>query len=277
MSREYSGRISLTKNSRGIYGLDTSIGCRSGMENNPDGGGCYGDCYAAKAAKLYGYDFSKTVLRDFKDEYHRRRVMNQINRITLDFVRIGCSGDPSEDWQHTVKILRQIDKCNKEIVIITKHWTLLTEDQLQYFSGINICINTSVSALDKPTDLARCLFQYGRLKAVCKSVLRIVSCDFNLENERGFELSKIQAGLFQNDAIIDTVFRPGKNNQFIRDGIINVKRAAFMGKKALVSKYNKKTYTGKCASCLEMCGVNVENDVRLYPNKRGITKQLTIF
>jgi len=196
MKKKYSGKISLIKNSRGIYGLDTSIGCQSGIKNNPEGGGCYGDCYAAKAAKLYGYDFGETVFRNFEDEYHRRRIVGQINRIPLDFVRIGCSGDPSEDWAHTVKILRGIDKCNKEIVIITKHWTLLSDDQLKYFSGINVCVNTSVSALDKPEDLARGLFEYGRLKAVCKSVLRIVSCDFNLENERGLKLSKIQEGLF---------------------------------------------------------------------------------
>lgn len=123
--REYLSKIALTKNSRGIYSLDTSVGCKSGMENEP--GGCFGECYAAKSAKLYGYDFSKTVLRDFTDEYHRRRVVTQINRIPLDFVRIGTSGDPSENWPHTIAILKKIDKCNKEIVIITKNWTGLSD------------------------------------------------------------------------------------------------------------------------------------------------------
>jgi len=66
--REYKNRISLTKNGRGIYSLDTSFGCKSGMEN--ESGGCYHDCYAAKSAKLYGYDFSKTVLRGFDNEAH---------------------------------------------------------------------------------------------------------------------------------------------------------------------------------------------------------------
>lgn len=45
--RGYSNKISLTKNSRGIYSLDTSIGCASGMANEQ--GGCYNDCYAAKS------------------------------------------------------------------------------------------------------------------------------------------------------------------------------------------------------------------------------------
>ena len=132
--REYSPTISLTKNSRGIYSLDTVMGCASGMANEP--GGCYGDCYAANASKRYGYDFSRSVLRHFESEAHRRSIVRRINRIPLDFVRMGSSGDPSEDWTHTVSILRGIDKCNKQIVIITRHWSALTDEQLAYF-GIN--------------------------------------------------------------------------------------------------------------------------------------------
>jgi len=98
--RSYSTKISLTKNSRGIYSLDTSIGCASGIANET--GGCYNDCYAAKSAKLYGYDFSKTVQRNFESEYHRRFILRQINKIPLDFVRIGTSGDPSENWENTI-------------------------------------------------------------------------------------------------------------------------------------------------------------------------------
>ena len=48
--KEYLNKISLNKNSRGIYSLDTSVGCASGMANEQ--GGCYNDCYAAKSAKL---------------------------------------------------------------------------------------------------------------------------------------------------------------------------------------------------------------------------------
>ena len=103
--RDYSPKISLTQNSRGIYSLDTSIGCNSGMTNEK--GGCYGDCYAAKSAKLYGYDFSKTVLRDFVNEKHRRKIVDGINRVKLDFIRIGTSGDPSENWEHTIKIIKK--------------------------------------------------------------------------------------------------------------------------------------------------------------------------
>ena len=73
--RKYSNIISLTRNSRGIYSLDTSIGCASGMKNEQ--GGCYNDCYAYKSAKIYGYDFNTTILRDFRNEKHRQEILNK--------------------------------------------------------------------------------------------------------------------------------------------------------------------------------------------------------
>ncbi len=272
--REYSNKISLVKNSRGIYGLDTSMGCTSGMNNEIDG--CYNDCYAAKSAKIYGYDFSKTILRYFENRGHEKEIISQINKVKLDFIRIGCSGDPSEDWQHTINILKVIKNVNKEIVIITKHWTLLTEDHLLFLSTLNICINTSVSALDKPELLNKSLEQYNRLKPYCKSVLRIVSCDFNLDNPEGHRLFKIQNRLFENDLTIDTIFRPRKDNKLITEGIINASYGLFLGKKALISKANKKTYAGKCLNCHEMCGASFKNNSN-NKERVKIFKQLSLF
>lgn len=272
--RPYAGKISLVRNSREVYILDTSMGCASGTKDNKRG--CYGDCYAAKSAKIYGYDFGTTVLRDFENEYHRRKIVNQINRIKLDFVRIGGSGDPSENWPHTVGILKKIDKCNKEIVIITKHWTLLADEDLQYFSTINLCINTSVSALDSPENLKRSVGQYERIKPFCKSILRVVSCDFNLENETGRKLAAIQDDLFKNESALDTVFRPSKNNPFVTEGVINIKEAVFLGKKCIVSRRSRKTYLGKCSTCHQMCGATMETDYE-YPDKPGTFKQLKMF
>jgi hypothetical protein len=256
--REYSNKISLTKNSRGIYSLDTIIGCNSGMANEI--GGCYNDCYAAKSAKLYGYDFSKNVNRYFESEKQRLSIVKAINKIPLPFVRIGTSGDPSEDWQHTINILEGIKTCNKEIVIITRHWQNLTDIQLEKIQSLNVCINTSISALDNENVLNNCLAQYNRIKPFCKSILRIVSCNFNLENSTGHKLFKIQKELFENESVIDTVLRVNNKNRFVKEGIIKVEKTKFLGKNALVSKYNKSTYFDKCSTCFEMCGVNVKSD-----------------
>jgi hypothetical protein len=272
--REYSTKISLVRNSREVYILDTSLGCASGTQENARG--CYGDCYAAKSAKLYGYDFSKTVLRDFENEYHRRRVMNQINRAKLDFIRIGGSGDPSENWPHTIKILKQIDKCNKEIVIITKHWTLFPDDALPYLRTINVCFNTSISALDSAEQLEKSLRQYERIRPYCKSILRVVSCDFNLDNSEGRRLAQIQYDLFKRETVLDTVFRPSKQNPLVTSGVINTSTAFFMGKKTMVSQRSRKTFTGKCSKCKEMCGVDMETGYD-YFDKPGTFKQLKLF
>lgn len=272
--REYSTKISLTKNARGVYSLDPSIGCSSGMAN--ERGGCFGDCYAAKSSKLHGYDFGKTVLRDFENEAHRRVTVRKIDRIPLDFVRMGTSGDPSENWAHTVKILKQIDKCNKQIVIITKHWTNLTLDQLDYLATINVCVNTSVSAFDKPHILQNGLAQYHVLKKYCKSVLRVVSAKMNIGNPAGARLGEIQARLLKYPDVIDTVLRVGKNNPLVRQGIILVESIDFLGKKALASKANKGTYFGGCAKCHEQCGLKIIDNGQ-HPIKRGISKQLSMF
>ena len=40
----------------------------------------------------------------------------------------------------------------------------------------------------------------------------------------------------------------------------------------MISKFNKKTYLGKCSTCKEMCGVNLGS----YENRKPIAKQLNL-
>jgi predicted DNA-binding ArsR family transcriptional regulator len=185
----------------------------------------------------------------------------------MPFIRIGCAGDPSENWEHTINIIKQLKEnsqlslfdisSKKQIVIITRHWKQLTDSQLVELSKYNVCINTSISALDNEKLIKVALTEYERLKPYCKSILRVVSCDFNELNPIGKQMAETQRKLFKNEDVIDTVFRPSKKNSLVVDGIINVKKMGFMKSKALVSKFNKKAFLGKCSSCLEMCGLNV--------------------
>jgi len=263
--KTYKNIISLSKNERGIWDLDTIKGCKSGIEENPKG--CYNDCYAFKTANRYGINFKVSVNRYFESESHKQSIINQIEKIDMPFIRIGCSGDPSENWEHTLNIINLIRnkkqlslfdyKSTKQIVIITRHWNILTNNQLNELKKYNICINTSVSALDSDKLIERSLTEYNRLKTYCKSVLRVVTCDFNKNNEVGKTMNEIQNNLLRNENIIDTVFRPTYKNPFVLNGIINVKKMAFMKSKALVSKNNKKAFLGKCENCLEMCGLNI--------------------
>ena len=63
----------------------------------------------------------------------------------------------------------------------------------------------------------------------------------------------------------------------IKNGIVNVKESTFLGKKALISKFNRNTYFGKCSNCHEMCGVLIKPKEVLYPTKKGTIKQLKLF
>lgn len=263
--KTYKNIISLSKNERGIWDLDTIKGCESGLKENKNG--CYNDCYAYKTANRYGIDFSKSIERKFINQMHRNIIVKQIEKIDMPFIRIGCSGDPSENWEHTINIIKQIKEnsqlslfdisSKKQIVIITRHWKILTDNQLNELLKYNICINTSISALDNDKLIKNSLEQYNRLKPFCKSVLRIVTAEFNEDNLLGKKMSEIQRQLFKNENTIDTVFRPSSKNEFVKQNIIKVKKMAFMNTKTLVSKYNKKTFLGKCKNCLEMCGLNL--------------------
>jgi hypothetical protein len=262
--REYKNTISLSKNERGIWDLDTIKGCKSGLIANPNG--CYNDCYAYKTAKRYGIDFSKSIERNFENEAHKKAIINQIEKIDMPFIRIGCAGDPSENWEHTINIIKQLKESSqlslfdisskKQIVIITRHWSILTDLQLNEIAKYNICINTSVSALDNDNLINKSIEQYNRIKPYCKSILRIVSCDFNEDNAIGKTMSETQRKLFKNELTIDTVFRPSKNNPYVKNEIIKVKKMSFMNSKQLISKMDKKAFVGKCKNCLEMCGLN---------------------
>jgi len=259
---DYSNSITLVKNKRGCYDFDTIKGCASGMFDNPFG--CYNDCYAFRAAQRYGFNFGKSTLRGFDNRQHQQTTITRINKIDMPFVRIGVTGDPSENWEHTLDICHRISvdtqlslfpKATRGIVIVTKHWQNLTKRQLKSLANLNICVNTSVSALDKPTLLRNRLTQYNRLKGYCKSILRIVSCDFNLHNAIGRKLDLIQRRLFDNENVLDTILRVGAKNELVLSGVINIAKLDFLNKSCWVSRLNKNTYLGKCSSCPEMCGL----------------------
>lgn len=274
MKREYSGTISLVKNTRGVSSLDTTVGCSSGMALGT--GGCYGECYAAKSGKLYGYDFSKTITRRFMDRAHILQIRRQVESIDLDFVRIGTNGDPSENWPHTMSVIDEIKNCQKVIVIITKHWQNLTDEMCECLGGLNVVVNTSTSALDPPNLRHNALKQYSRLKIYLKSILRVVTANFNTDNEEGRKYDLIQQQLLKNDNVLDTVLRISPNNRYFTAGIISADKKTFLGADRLVSKHNNKTFMSVCQKCPEMCGLLIDEKNRLHKEKRGIKKQIEL-
>jgi len=251
----YSNYISLVKNKRGVYDFDTTKGCKSGLKYNLRG--CYEECYAAKISKAYGMEFNITSVRKFKDFKHLELILYELDNIDIPFVRIGVSGDPSENWENTLQIIKLIKGCDKKIVIITKHWKTLTATQLVKLSKLDVCVNTSVSALDDLSLTRHRLIQYEILKNYCNSILRIVSCDFNRNNLTGLYLGQLQDYLFEHGKTIDTVFRTSVKNKWVRSDIVKVAKKRFLEQKQYISKFNKNTFIGYCDKCPEMCGINL--------------------
>jgi len=261
----YKEAITLSKNNRGCYILDTVKGCPG--SSMCGGRGCYGDCYAKHIADRYGFDFQNPRARRFmnntaqlyffglSDKAHTNRIIREIESSDMPFVRVGEMGDPSFDWRHTLDVCKEISGAGKKIVIITKHWEHMPDILLNTASKLKLCINTSVSALDNERELEYRLEQYERLGSVCNSVLRIVSCDFNRDNSDGLDKSIIQDELFKLGPCIDTVFRPSSKNHFVVKGIIKTKKVGFLRSSVLASMHDPGVFMGMCKDCPDLCGV----------------------
>lgn len=250
--KKYSDIITLSKNSRGIWDLDTVKGCKSGASKNKNG--CYGSCYASSIARRYGYDFSNSTIRRFTSKKHLNSIIKKIEYSDADFIRIGVTGDPSECWEHTIDVCKKIEPANKPIVIITKHWETIPKKLYKKIESIKIVVNTSVSALDN-FYIDKKLKEYNKLKSICCSCLRIVSCNFNIKTELGRKLNSIQEYLFNNSNIIDTVFRPNKNHNLVKQGVIITENRKFMSSMCLSSVYKEGVHMGYCNDCPEKCGL----------------------
>lgn len=253
--RKYLKKITLEKNKRGVWCLDTFKGCFHGIIRNPKG--CYGICYAAKIATSKGYDFGMEVKRDFENGKHFKRIANKLKNVP--FVRIGGFCDPSSDWKHTLKIVNMIKPYQKNIVIITKHWNELQDYQLKDLKGL--VINTSVSALDNRYELEKRLYWHKKLKKYCKSVLRVCTVNPNyLQRVFSFyekeNIKELQDNLLSNENIIDTVLRFPKNHNLVVGGEITIKKYRFLNSYTFASKHNESIYFGDCGSCKEKCGIN---------------------
>lgn len=233
--------------------LDTIMGCKAGTAEDPRG--CYHDCYSARSARIRGFDFRNNINRKFKDHNHINAIREKIKRLGVDFIRVGSSGDPSGDWEHTIGVLEALKGLGVCFTVVTKHWTRLTTNQLKRLSQLNVVINTSVSAIDK--NLFDRLRIYEELKGYCSSVLRVVSFKFNPDSDKGIAHNLTQEFLFNSYDAIETVFRCSPKNPLVIDGTIIAEKSTFLGDACWTSNNNPRAYFGECGGCLEKCGLSV--------------------
>jgi hypothetical protein len=254
--RRYQPVFNVTENHKGVLDADTVKGCTSGMSAYPNGG-CYGECYAAKTAARYGIDFTTSVNRQFCDICHRATIIKFMMSLPVAWYRVGTAGDPCHNWTHTIAILRELRWTEKVPVIITKHWTTLTEKQVGDLRWLSAVVNTSVSGLDTDAEIAHRVGQLERLRAAgVKSVCRVVTCQYGASGWAKACKEK-QDYLLSLAPVIDNPLRMRSTNSRILNGdILATRRADSIGGGKLVSLYRPSVYLGTCKACPDQCGAD---------------------
>ena len=252
----YSDRLTADVNQKGVLDVDTVKGCTAGMNAIP-GHGCYGSCYAAKIAKFRGIDFTVAVARRVQSVADARQIEEAVRSAPEGFFRVGTMGDPSHEWEHTVATIEWLAKFAVP-VIVTKHWMTASTDQLSRLVACGAVLNTSISALDTPAQLAHRRAQIERYRDLGGvSVSRVVSCEFNTAHELGKAMAEIQQKLFQLQPVIDNPLRVPKSHWLVQQGIIKVEPVLDLSKTPVsMSLLNKDSYVGHCSSCPDKCGLS---------------------
>ena len=254
--RRYSNTLTADVNGKGVLDVDTVKGCSAGMEARPDGG-CYNACYAATIAKFRGIDFATSVVRVVHSASHAKRIEKAVRAAPHGFFRVGTMGDPSLAWAHTVRIIEWLATLAVP-VIVTKHWRALDDGDICRLVECGAVLNTSISALDTPAELAhrrRQIARYSAFRGV--SIARIVSCDFNDATPEGARMAAVQSRLFADygDDVIDNPLRVPRTHKLVKSGTIRVRVEKDLESFRTISIAHDDAYVGHCDSCADKCGL----------------------
>lgn len=262
--RVYSRWLTAEVNRKGVLDIDVVKGCSAGMAANMPNG-CYGNCYAASIAKFRGLDFSQAVVRRVADAAHAQEIERTVKASPLGFFRVGTMGDPCHAWAETCEIIEWLAPFATP-VIVTKHWMKASDEQFRRLVKCNAVLNTSVSALDSPAQLAhreRQIKRYADLGG--DSVARIVSCDFNEKDPLGAKMARIQRRLFTYLSVIDNPLRVARTHPLVTAGVIRLKVVQDLAAKRTISLHDDSTYVGHCESCPDQCGLGSTGQIHSRP------------
>lgn len=254
--RTYAPVLTVAENRKGVLDVDTVKGCSLGMCAYPQGG-CYGECYAAKTAALYGINFSVSINRQFMDLQHRDTIVKHMLALSATWYRVGTAGDPCHDWTHTIAILRTLRWTKQLPVVITKHWRTLTDKQLEDLRWLKAVVNTSTSGLDTDQEIRHRVKQLERLReAGVRSVCRVVTCDYGT-SEWARECREKQDYLLSLAPVIDNPLRLRRTNpRAVSGDIIVSNHPESVGGGKTVSLHCASVYLGTCAECPDQCGID---------------------
>lgn len=251
--RRYADLLTASVNDKGVLDVDVVKGCTAGMDARP-AAGCYDACYAAKIAKFRGIDFAVAVTRTVQSEAHARAIERAVAAAPQGFFRVGTMGDPCHAWEETTRTVEWLSAFARP-VIITKHWRVATDAQFKRLIACNTVLNTSLSALDTPAELAHRKAQFLRFKLLGgQSVNRLVSCAFIRSHPEGERMGRVQDMLFQLRPIVDNPLRVTRTHPLVAAGIIGVTVVRDLMAERTISLERADTYLGHCAGCPDLCG-----------------------
>lgn len=254
--RSYLNVLTVTVNRKGVLDIDTVKGCTIGMATYPQGG-CYGECYAYKNARRYGFDFMHSVSRQFMGREHKGTLIKLMNTYMAGWYRIGTAGDPCHDWKHTVAICWALWHTHKVPVIITKHWIILEDWMIDKLLHLRAVVNTSVSGMDTDGELQHRLAQLERLRAAgMRSILRVVTCHYG-QSVWARRCKEKQDYLLSLVPVIDNPLRARKLNPHVVNGdLVIARKDEAVGGGKYISLNSPAAYLGTCRACPDQCGVD---------------------
>lgn len=272
---QYLNVLTVVENQKGVLDVDTVKGCFLGMKAYPNGG-CYGECYAYKNARTYGFDFRTSVSRQFMGREHKNTLVTANLKHPATWYRIGTAGDPCHDWKHTVAIINAFWHIHKTPVIITKHWLPMEDWHIEKLRRLGAVVNTSTSGLDTDDEIKYRVEQIRRLKeGGVKSINRVVTCLYG-SSAWAKECKEKQDYLLSIGPVIYNPLRATKSNPHVENGdIILIKKAAAVGGGELVSLHDPSIYLGKCNKCPDQCGVDCSTVAKSNKGEKKMTKAQT--
>ena len=274
--RLYQNALTVQVNRKGVVDVDTVKGCTFGMRAYPDGG-CYGECYARKIAAMNGIDFGTSVSRYIVDNWnHRDHLIKNLLDTGASWYRIGTMGDPCHDWDHTVHVVSALKPAKMTAVIISKHWTPLTDGHISRLLDLNVVVHVSTSGLDTDAEAKHRIGQLERLRGYGIPVVnRVVTCAFG-ETEWARRCAERQAYLLSVGPVIDNPLRVSAANERVQSGeILTTRRPDSVGGGKLVSLHFDAAYLGHCATCKDQCGVGLVTNFKCIEEKT--MAQATLF
>lgn len=270
--RPYGNLLTVDINQKGVLDVDVVKGCTAGIAAHGEKG-CYQACYAATIAKFRGIDFSRAVVRKVRTKAQAIMIERAVKASPLGFFRIGTMGDPCHAWEETVSTVEWLAP-HAIPVIITKHWRVAKDAQLERLVACGAIINTSVSALDSEAHLARRVAEIHRYAAMGgPSVARVVSCDFNTDDPLGAQMDRVQRRLFAMRPMIDNPLRVPSTHHLVQAGIIRLRKVKDLESVRTISiAPDSITYLGHCSCCTDLCGAGLLDgpDVRPQPNQKPL-------